>query len=70
MGITEEDSTLDMELALEMAEFYQIKPAAAKNIIANTKRVVAENWHILAKKYGLSRTAIERMSSAFEGNSL
>jgi serine/threonine-protein kinase HipA len=70
LGITEEDSTLDMELALEMAEFYQIKPAAAKNIIANTKRVVAENWHILAKKYGLSRTAIERMSSAFEGNSL
>ena len=70
LGITEEDSTLDMELALEMAEFYQIKPAAAKNIIANTKRVVAENWHILAKKYGLSRTAMERMSPAFKGNSL
>ena len=70
LGITEEDSTLDMELALEMAEFYQIKPADAKNIIANTKSIVAKNWHILAKKYGLSRTAIERMSPAFEGNSL
>ena len=59
-----------MNLAMEMAEFYQIKPADAKNIIANTRSVVVENWHILAKKYGLSRTAMERMSPAFEGNSL
>jgi serine/threonine-protein kinase HipA len=67
LGIAEEDSTLDMSLALEMAEFYQIKQVDAKRIIDNTKSIVADNWHVLAKKYGLSRTAIERMSPAFMG---
>jgi serine/threonine-protein kinase HipA len=56
-----------MFLALEMAEFYQIKQVDAKRIIDNTKSIVADNWHVLAKKYGLSRTAIERMSPAFMG---
>ena len=70
LGITEEDSILDMSLALETAEFYQLKLSDAKDIIASTKSIVAENWHILAKKYGLSRTAIERMSSAFDENRL
>ncbi len=64
--MTEEDSTLDMSLALETAEFYQLKLADAKNIITNTKNIVAKNWHILAKKYGLSRMATERMSPAFD----
>jgi serine/threonine-protein kinase HipA len=50
-----------------MAEFYQIKQVDAKRIIDNTKSIVADNWHVLAKKYGLSRTAIERMSPAFMG---
>ena len=67
LGISEEDSTLDMSLALDMAEFYQIKQVDAKRIIDNTKSIVADNWHVLAKKYGLSRTAIERMSPAFMG---
>ena len=65
LGITEEDSTMDMSLALETAEFYQIKTSDARSIIANTKSIVAENWYVLAKKYGLSPTAMERMSPAF-----
>ncbi len=67
LSITEADSTLDMSLALETAEFYQVKQAEAKNIIASTKSIVAENWPVLAKKYGLSRIAMERMSPAFTG---
>ena len=31
----------------------------------NTKSIVAENWYVLAKKYGLSPTAMERMSPTF-----
>ena len=65
LGITEEDNSLDMSLALETAEFYQLRLGEAKEIADNTKRIVAENWHKLAVKYGLSRMAIERMSPAF-----
>ena len=56
---------MDMSLALETAKFYQIKSSDARSIIANTKSIVAENWYVLAKKYGLSPTAMERMSPAF-----
>lgn len=65
LGITEEDSSLDMSLALETAEFYQLRSGEAKAIAASTKKIVTENWHKLATKYGLSRAAIERMSPAF-----
>ena len=67
LGITEEDSTLDMSMALETAAFYHIKQTEAKDIIADTRRIVAKNWHVLAKKYGLPRIALERMRPAFLG---
>ena len=65
LGITEEDSSMDISLALETAEFYQLRSGEAKAIAASTKKIVTENWHKLATKYGLSRAAIERMSPAF-----
>ncbi|SEH45076.1 hypothetical protein [Selenomonas sp. KH1T6] len=65
MGITEEDSSLDMSLTLETAEFYQLSLREAKEIVDSTKSIVAENWRKLAARYGISRIAVERMSSVF-----
>ncbi|HAR80024.1 MAG TPA: toxin HipA [Succinivibrionaceae bacterium] len=65
LGITEADSALDFSLALDCAELYQIKPKEAKTIIDNIKTIVADNWLMLAKKYKISRPAIERVRPAF-----
>ena len=65
LGITEEDTELDYSLALETAEFYQLKKTYAEQIISNIKTVVADNWLTLARKYNISRSAIDRMSPAF-----
>ena len=68
LGITEEDTSMDFSLAVDTAEFYQIKKDEAKEIIKEMTGIVTANWSILAKKYGISRSAIERMSPAFKNS--
>lgn len=63
--VDDNDSTVDIDLALETARYYDIELSEAKIIVADMFRVVKENWRELAKKNGLSRNAIEKMCPAF-----
>lgn len=63
--ITENDNSQNLELALEICDYFGIKPEEAKKIIEEMKKEV-QKWNIVAKKYGLSKYEIEKMEPAFK----
>lgn len=66
LNVTVDDSRIDLELAAETALYYGIKREEATNIIDTICRIVEDNWKKLAKKQGIGREEIERMSTAFK----
>jgi serine/threonine-protein kinase HipA len=67
LNISNDDSTIDAELAVETAEYYDIGLEDAKNTITYFQKTIHENWRKLAADYGLSRGAISFMAPAFSG---
>jgi serine/threonine-protein kinase HipA len=65
LNISETDSTLSLELALDASELYGISSATAKKYITEMKNVVSENWRQIATKNGISRSEQSFMESAF-----
>lgn len=53
-------------MALDVAPIFGISDKQEKMHLDEIKNTVENNWRILAKKYGLSRGEIERMSPAFD----
>lgn len=66
LNVDEDDSSIDFELAIESALYYGIEKKQALEEVDIMSGIVKENWTILAKKYGISRGEIERMSPAFK----
>jgi len=64
LNISDEDNALDLNLALEVSEFFRLKEKKAIEIVEEVKAVVS-NWRTLADKYGLSRNQQELKASAF-----
>ena len=67
LNVDEDNSSIDFELAIEAAPFYEISITQAQRNIADIKKIVGDNWRTLAGKYGISRGEIERMRPAFQG---
>jgi serine/threonine-protein kinase HipA len=65
LNISDEDNSLDLELALDVAEFFRLNPLEAKEIIKQVQQNVS-NWRLIATNYGLSRREQDLMSFAFE----
>ena len=65
LNITDEDNSLDTELALEVAEFFRLEAATAKATIDNIKRNI-KSWSKIATQYSLSKREQDLMSVAFE----
>ena len=65
LNVSTDDNTIDFELALETARYYDVGMEDAKNIVADIQKIVFENWQTLAVNYGLSRSEISRMEPAF-----
>ncbi|MGQ0815990.1 MAG: type II toxin-antitoxin system HipA family toxin [Gemmatimonadota bacterium] len=59
------DLTASLELALEVAEHFGLKPAGAQALIGEVHRSVKE-WRNVAMTFGVKGQEIERMSTAFE----
>ena len=57
------------ELALEVAEYFELDPKTAAGIGREVAEVVS-TWRDVASRHGLSREQIERMASAFEHGDL
>ena len=64
INISEEDNSLNLDLALEVAEYFRLKEKNASNIIKKVKTSIS-NWKQLAKKYGIPKSEQELMSKAF-----
>lgn len=61
----DEDPTASLEIAFEVAEFFNLEPNAARAIAAEVATTVS-TWRSVAATLGLRRAEIERMESAFE----
>jgi serine/threonine-protein kinase HipA len=64
LNISENDNTLNYELALEVAPLFRLPNEKANEIITEIRRSISA-WRDLAVKYGISRNEQELMSIAF-----
>ena len=69
MAIDAENATASLDLALSVAEYFDLKPREAKSVAAEVGSVVAR-WREEAKRANISDSEIGRMSSAFEHEDL
>lgn len=60
------DSSISMELAVSVAEYFDMDEKEAYQVADEMARTVRENWERLAEECGLSKKACEYMRSAFE----
>jgi serine/threonine-protein kinase HipA len=65
VAIDETDNTASLDLALNVAGHFGVKPKAAKSIAMEVGKTVI-HWRREAASIGLSSNEIDRMSSAFE----
>lgn len=64
LNISEEDNSLDFDLALSAAPYFGLIEKDASDIIRNIKSVVSK-WEEIATKYQIPKSEREMMSSAF-----
>ena len=68
-AIDEDDGTASVDLVVETAEHYGLKPPQARTIMREVGAAVADSRNA-ATRQGLSKNEIERMASAFEHDDL
>jgi len=65
LNISDDDNSLDLNLALDVAEFFRLETNTAKETIDNIKKNIRK-WRRIASRYGLSKREQDLMSAAFE----
>jgi serine/threonine-protein kinase HipA len=68
-AINEEDTTASLDLAFQVAPYFELKDGEARKIAGDVARGVA-NWGREASRHGLSKAEIDRMASAFDHEDL
>ncbi|MCQ2749888.1 MAG: hypothetical protein MJ246_08130 [Clostridia bacterium] len=56
---------MDFSLALKSAKYYDISEDDAKKLINKVKKIVRDNYELLAKKYKVKNSEIEKMKESF-----
>jgi len=64
-AINMDDGTASLELAMEVAGYFELKVQQAREIAGEVGKAVAE-WRGVAGRFGLAAGEMERMASAFE----
>ena len=65
LNISENDNSLNLDLAMEVSEYFRLDKEKAKEIINQVLKSV-ENWRHIAKKYSISKIQQELMANVFE----
>ena len=65
LNISEDENSLDLNLAIEVAEYFRINSRKANEIISHITSVV-EEWRSAANDIGINKTEQEIMSGAFK----
>jgi serine/threonine-protein kinase HipA len=69
MAINEDDNTASLELALEVAGYFELDDSAARELAAEVGTAVS-GWRAEAARHGLAKPELDRMASAFEHDDL
>ena len=69
LNISENDNSLDLSLALEVALYFRLTSKKANSIIEEVKKAVSQ-WEGIADKYGISRHEKELKRKAFNFGSI
>lgn len=64
-----EDATASLELAMDVAGYFELDDDQARRVASEVGRSVT-NWRSVAQSHGLSQAAVVRMASAFEHKDL
>ena len=64
LNISEKENALNLDLAIEVAEYFRVDEQRAEKIIDGVKKSVVK-WNTLAQKYGISKSERDLMSRAF-----
>jgi serine/threonine-protein kinase HipA len=65
LNVSKDDNSIDIDLALETASFYDIASSDAKEMAHEILSIIRDNWERVAKENGLGREAVLRMKPAF-----
>lgn len=65
LNISETDNSLDLDIALSVAEYFRVEKSNAGKIISKVNKSVS-HWREAAKKYGIPKSEQDRMQRAFE----
>lgn len=65
LNISEDDNALDLELAMDVHEFFRLKSKKAKQIISEVQSAVL-NWRHIANQIGITRNDQEIKQMAFD----
>lgn len=68
-AINEDDGTASLDLAMSVADYFELQKHKAKAIVAQVGTAVS-TWRGEAAKHGIRKAEIERMATAFEHNEL
>lgn len=66
LNVNSDNNLIDFNLVLSVAKLYGLTDTQALEELKEIKNVVESNWRRLAEQYGLSRSEIEGMASAFD----
>lgn len=64
LNISENDNSLELDLALEVIEYFRLSEKRALKIISRIRKAV-EDWREVARKYKIPKTEQDVMQSAF-----
>ena len=65
LNVSNDDNSINFELAIETAQYYGICNQDAKMIVESVRKTVSDNWRPLAAAHNLSRESVNRMEPAF-----
>jgi serine/threonine-protein kinase HipA len=68
-AINEDDGTASLTLAMEVAKYFELGAAKAREIAAQVGKAVSK-WRNEAAKHGIAKNDIDRMASAFDHEDL
>lgn len=68
-AINADDGTASIELAFDVAGYFELTDAEARNIAAEVGHAIS-TWRAEASNHGLTRSEIDRLASAFEHSEL
>jgi hypothetical protein len=63
------DASASLDLALRVAEYFEVKSNEARQVVREVGQAVA-SWRKVAARIGIAPKEIERMASAFEHSDL